>query len=193
MLDDKDIRMLELLDDMILNCKKCDLYTGGHVIPYWTSLSKYAMIGEAPGRKEVENNEPFVGKTGRMLWDIMSEYGFRKEEFLIINSVQCRPTDGVRNLKPSIDQISLCKQLWKKYIKVVKPYRMILLGNFARGSIDNSYSGILRKNAQSHYSNKYDMYYLTSIHPSYCIYNKSGHDLLRESIKEFRYLGMEEG
>jgi len=192
MLDSKKIRMLELLDDMMTKCEKCQLYSGGRVTPYWTSLSKYVIIGEAPGKEEVENNEPFIGKSGKILWEIMNRFGLRKEEFLIINTVQCRPTDGKKNLKPSTIQINLCKNIWKKYIKVLKPYRMILLGNYANGIIDGRYDGIVNRNSTLRYSDEFDIEYVCSVHPSYCIYNKEqGHILLEKSIKKFRDRGTE--
>jgi len=189
MLDNKQIRMLELLDEQILKCKRCKLHSGGYVTPYWTSLSKYVIIGEAPGREEVENNEPFIGKAGRTLWDVMSKYGFRKEEFLIVNSVQCRPTDGKKNLKPNTDQIFTCKKIWRKYIKVVNPYRMIVLGNYANGAIGNYDSGILSRNGHIENCGEFDIEYVSSIHPSYCTYNKDGIKLLNKSINEFRKMG----
>lgn len=190
MLDDKQIRMLELLDEQVLKCERCQLHSGGHVTPYWTSLSKYVIIGEAPGREEVENNEPFIGKAGKTLWDVMSKYGLRKEEFLIINSVQCRPTDGKKNLKPNSSQIIECKKTWRKYIKVVIPYRMLVLGNYAMGSISGSWNGILSLNTRHDCTTEFDeLEYVLSIHPSYCTYNKDGIKLLDKSIKEFKRIG----
>jgi len=193
MLDSKEIRMLELLDEMILNCKKCSLHSGGKVLPYWTTLSKYVIIGEAPGREEVENNEPFVGTAGGWLWKAMNKYGFRKEEFLIINSVQCRPTNGRKNLKPDIGQINTCRHIWKKYIKVLNPYRMLVLGNYAMGAVTGEYKGILNKNSRPYYSRTFESNFIASVHPSYCIYNgQDGYNLLKKSIKIFRKWGSEE-
>lgn len=191
MLDPKKIRMLELLDEMMWCCKNCNLYTGGRVTPYWTSLSKYVIIGEAPGREEVENNEPFIGKSGRLLCESMAEFGFRKEEFLIVNCVQCRPTDGNKNLKPNTNQIETCKLLWQKYIKVLKPYKILTLGNYAMGNVHVYSHGITSRNARYGYTNSFGdeqgVLYVNSIHPSYCIYNKEqGPRMLRESIKVFR-------
>ena len=187
MLDSKQVRMLELLDDMIMNCENCSLHSGGHVTPYWTSLSKYVILGEAPGREEVENNEPFIGKAGRTLWEMMDKFGFRKEEFLIVNSVQCRPTDGKKNLKPSNVQIGTCKKIWRKYIKVTNAYRMIILGNYASSAIGDRSSGIIERNGWVNDSNEFNMPYVSSIHPSYCTYNREkGYKLLETSIRTFR-------
>ena len=79
------MRMLELLDDQISQCTSCELHEGGRVKPYWTPMSVLAGLGEAPGKEEVEQNEPFVGKAGDILGNSMAKNGFRKSDFLIIN------------------------------------------------------------------------------------------------------------
>lgn len=195
MLSNKQIRMLELLDEIMYNCRNCELYNGGHVTPYWTPFSRYVIIGEAPGAEEVEKNEPFIGKAGKILWNIMDNNNLRKEEFLIVNSVNCRPTDGKKNLKPNVDQINICKKNWLKYIKVSEPEKMLILGNYANGSISGKYDGIVSINSSS-YSYYYldkesgrnkTIEYIASVHPSYCIYNhEEGYKLLSRSILNFK-------
>ena len=96
MLTRKQIRMLELLDEQVLSCQSCILYNGGRCKPFWTKSSKYAILGEAPGGNEVRFNEPFYGPAGTILWEMLLEHGIRKDEFVIVNSVNCRPTE-VRN------------------------------------------------------------------------------------------------
>jgi DNA polymerase len=181
--------MLELLDDMILNCEKCDLYKEGRTKPYWTPISEYLIIGEAPGRQEVEKNEPFVGKAGKILGKYMSEMGFRKEQFLIINSINCRPTIGSKNGKPTLDQIINCYGWIKKYVQVLKPQKAITFGNFGMYVLSGKTSGILSENSSAEHNYKFDINFIKSIHPAYCIYDpKHGFDLLKKSIESFRKL-----
>jgi len=189
LLSNKQIRMLELLDKMIGQCTDCELHTGGRVKPYWTPMSTLAALGEAPGKDEVEQNEPFVGKAGEILGSTMSEAGFRKDQFLIINSVNCRPVDKGINGKPKIDQIIKCKKWVNKYIRVVRPEKMIAFGNFARGSLNGSFVGIVKYNTWIETVNQYDIYVVYSVHPAYCIYQgKTGEVMLRKSIEKFRDL-----
>lgn len=183
------MRMLELLDGMISNCKECKLYNGGRVKPYWTPMSRFVAIGEAPGKQEVDDNEPFVGKAGEILGEVMSEIGFRKEEFLIINSVNCRPTDGNKNGKPTEQQTIKCKKWLRKYIKVLNPEKMISFGNIAMGTMIGKWSGILRINGTSTSATDLNRRILMSIHPAYCIYNREdGIKKLKESIGRFKKL-----
>lgn len=183
------MRMLELLDEMIGQCTKCELHKGGRVKPYWTPMSTFGSLGEAPGKDEVERNEPFVGKAGEILGSAMAKQGFRKEQFLVINSVNCRPVDGGANGKPKLEHISECHHWVRKYIRVVAPEKMIAFGNYARGALSGQYTGIVKYNGWVDTLNDYEMHVIYSVHPAYCIYQKqAGEKLLENSIKKFREL-----
>lgn len=187
LLNNKQMRMLELLDGMISQCKDCTLYNGGRVKPHWTPMSVFAGLGEAPGKDEVEENEPFVGKAGDILGTSMSKQGFRKEQFLIINSVNCRPVVDGKNGKPTMDQIKLCHKWVRKYIKVVNPEKIIAFGNYARGSLNGIYSGIIKNNGLVEHNGLFNKFVIYSVHPAYSIYNKEdGIPMLDRSIRIFK-------
>jgi DNA polymerase len=181
--------MLLLLDGMVSKCTECVLYKGGRVKPYWTPMSIYAAVGEAPGAQEVAQNEPFVGKAGEILAESMAKVGFRKEQFLFINSVNCRPTDGSKNSKPSLLQVDICRKWMRKYIKVLNPEKIIGFGNFARGSLSGNYTGIIKYNGWVDSIHPYNKRVVYSVHPAYCIYNQSdGEKKLDYAIERFRNL-----
>jgi len=188
LLSNKQMRMLMLLDGMISQCTDCELHTGGRVKPYWTPMSTFCALGEAPGKDEVEENEPFVGKPGEILGTAMAKQGFRKEQFLVINSVNCRPFVGYPDDgKPKLHQIQKCHQWVRKYIKVISPEKMIAFGNYARGSLNGSYEGIVKYNGWIETIGLYQIYAVMSVHPAYCIYQKdSGIKLLEDSITKFK-------
>lgn len=181
--------MLELLDGMISECTKCTLYSGGRTKPYWTPMSIYGAVGEAPGKQEVEDNEPFVGKAGDILGEVMSKHGFRKEQFLIINSVNCRPLVDGRNGKPNIEQTESCYQWIRKYFTVLKPEKIITFGNFAKGTMGGSYSGIVSQNGNFFQNEHFTVPMIASVHPAYCIYNEEdGVKQINYAIGRFRHL-----
>lgn len=195
-LTNKQTKLLELLDKQILNCKRCSLWNkpipgGVRCKPYWTEYSKYVIVGEAPGREEVAQGAPFVGVAGRILWDaIGSVVNSSRMEFGIINSVNCRPTDGVRNLKPTQEQQLSCKQWTRKFIKIIEPEKMLILGNYAMAAMLGRSSGILRMNGVDGTLKEYDrLPYIVSIHPAYCIYNSDdGPGKLNEALINFKNL-----
>ena len=119
MLDERQIRLLELLEDQISACDNCTLIYKRKCLPYWTPLSKYLIIGGSPNEIEV-GNELFIGKTGSKLWAIMDKYSFRKEEFAIINSIQCRPMTGGPNGKPMLTNLAECRPWIRKFIRILE-------------------------------------------------------------------------
>lgn len=182
--------MLQLLDEQVLNCKRCGLHSGGRCKPYWTTRSRYVIVGEAPGSLEVVENTPFIGMAGQVLWGTINKItGLFRADFAIINSVNCRPTDGMKNLKPSPSDRAACQQWIRKFIKVIEPEKVLILGNYAMGTMLGKSSGIVRLNAtdgllDSYYKN---VPFVISVHPAYTIYNKDdGLQKLEEAIEKFK-------
>lgn len=64
--------------------------------------AKVVFIGEAPGANEVEQGEPFVGRAGERMNDILSDIGINRGEIYITNLVKVRPPD---NRDPKKDEI----------------------------------------------------------------------------------------
>ena len=128
--------MLHLLDEQIQICENCVLNENGIVKPYWTEHSKYMIIGEGPSELEVNGYNHFIGQRGKMFWKIMAEEGFTKNEFLIMNSVQCRVVKkGNKTGKPSVLHRKMCKSWIEKYFRILLPEKILLFGNFAINSI----------------------------------------------------------
>lgn len=189
MLSKKQARMLQLLDSQILACKRCGLHNGGRCKPYWTTRSRYVIVGEAPGKQEVVENTPFIGMAGQVLWDtIYKVLRCMRSDFAIINSVNCRPTDGIRNLKPDRGDQVACKQWIRKFLKIIEPEKVLILGNYAMGTMLGKHSGIVKFNAtegllESYYKNAP---FVISVHPAYTMYNKDdGLQKLEEAIQKF--------
>lgn len=131
-MDKKIASLLQLLDEQIKECDKCILGNNGMVKPYWTQYSKYMMVLEAPDELEIKDNSHIVGEKGKRFWKILAEYGFTKRDFLILNTVQCRVINkGNKTGKPSELHRKTCQEWIKKYIKILKPEKILLFGNFA--------------------------------------------------------------
>lgn len=190
MLSDKQIRMLELLDEKVMNCNKCSLHNNGTAKPFWTPYSRFACIGEAPGANEVREKTPFVGAAGKILTEVLDEVGFDPKDFLIINSVQCRPVRGNSNGKPTESQIKTCISYVRKYLKVIYPEKILCLGNYAKYIFTGNLQGILRERGRfmtSKIGEDYKIPVLFTVHPAYCIYNvEEGMKLLRKDVALFK-------
>jgi len=89
--------------------------------------SDFMLIGEAPGANEVEEAEPFVGRAGNKMDDILSDIGVERSDLYITNLVKIRPPD---NRDPKKDEIEAWAPLLEKEIEEVNPDIIITLGNF---------------------------------------------------------------
>jgi DNA polymerase len=181
--------MLQLLDEQILSCTKCELHVNGHAKPYWIEDARYIIVGEAPGLTEIQQCTPFVGKAGEILWNTMKRYCLYREDFLIINSVNCRPVDGNKNGKPTPTQMRLCKSWIDKYLYVLQPTKILLLGKYAVETMWSPVRSIISINSDVAVNKVYGAWMMFSVHPAFCIYNENqGKKLLEESIRKFSEL-----
>jgi len=185
-MDRKTKRLLELLDNQIVECTACTLFHNGRCKPYWTPESKYAMVLEAPGKTEIEENIPVIGTAGRHLWDMAEHFGYKREDFLIINSVNCRPVVGNKNGKPTYFQTELCRDWVRKYLKVFKPEKMIIFGAYALFTLLNK-NGIMKESGSVEFDEEFDTPIAKSIHPAMIIYNKTrGKQMLYDGFQAFK-------
>jgi DNA polymerase len=89
--------------------------------------SDFMLVGEAPGANEVEEGEPFVGRAGERMDDILSDIGVDRSELYITNLVKVRPPD---NRDPKKKEIEAWAPLLEEEIENVNPEIIITLGNF---------------------------------------------------------------
>jgi len=97
--------------------------------------AKLMIIGEAPGRTEVELSRPFVGRAGRFLDKVLKEIGIERKKCYVTNIVKFRPTRVVhgktKDRPPTDDEITLCMPLLRKELAEIRPRSIILLGGTA--------------------------------------------------------------
>lgn len=87
------------------------------------------FVGEAPGRDEDLQGQPFVGRSGKLLDKlVLEEMGLTRDEFYIANTLKCRPP-GNRDPKP--EEIASCRPYLEQQIEIIRPRVIITLGNFA--------------------------------------------------------------
>lgn len=124
-------QLLERLRKKIGDCKLCELHLNRTNIVFGTGdpNAKIMFVGEGPGEEEDIQGEPFVGKSGKLLTDIITK-GMRisREEVYIANIVKCRPP-GNRNPKPG--EALTCLPFLKGQIAIVSPEVIVCLGKVA--------------------------------------------------------------
>ena len=114
----------------IKDCKRCHLYRTrtNFVFGAGNPEANLMLIGEAPGREEDLQGEPFVGAAGKLLDKMLAAIGFRREEVFIANILKCRPPE---NRDPQIDEIETCKPYLLQQIKIIQPKIICALGRIS--------------------------------------------------------------
>ena len=103
--------------------------------------STLMFVGEAPGKNEDLQGEPFVGRAGQLLNQLLDEVGIPRETVYIANVLKCRPPN---NRDPQPDEIDCCKGYLRQQIRLIRPRVVVTLGNFATKLLLNTTTGITR-------------------------------------------------
>lgn len=143
------ISVLEELRARALVCTDCGLSeTRTNVVFGEGDLTaRLLLAGEAPGKNEDLQGEPFVGAAGKLLDELLGEIGIARDEAYIANVLKCRPP-GNRDPKP--DEIDSCKGYLREQIHLIGPEVVMTLGNFATKLLLDTETGITRLRGQTY-------------------------------------------
>jgi uracil-DNA glycosylase len=175
-------KTLEELRGAIGDCRRCKLWPGRTHLVFGVGNPKARLmfIGEGPGRDEDLQGEPFVGRAGQLLTDIITKgMGLKREDVYIANVVKCRPPE---NRNPEPDEVASCEPFLKKQIDLVRPEIIIALGKFAVQTLLQSKVPItkVRGNWYSYHGIKL----MPTFHPAYLLRNPGDKKLVWEDIKK---------
>jgi DNA polymerase len=116
-------------------CTRCDLsLTRQRVVVGAGPLAPQLMvIGEAPGRLEDETGEPFVGRSGQLLFRLLEdETGLLREQCFVTSVVKCRPP---ANRTPTRHELTTCRPWLDEQLQLITPRVIVTLGNTAARSV----------------------------------------------------------
>lgn len=114
----------------ISGCMKCPLGKTRTNLVYGVGShdADIMFIGEAPGRDEDLQGEPFVGRAGKLLDKILAAMGLERDEVYIANILKCRPPE---NRDPQPDEMKSCMPYLLEQIRLIKPRFIVALGRIA--------------------------------------------------------------
>ncbi len=173
---------LEQLRETIGDCKLCKLCSGRTHIVFGVGnpRAKLMFVGEGPGRDEDLQGEPFVGRAGQLLTDIITKgMKLRREDVYIANVVKCRPPD---NRNPEPDEVAACEPFLKKQIDLVRPDVIVGLGKFAVQTLLQSKVPITKVRGTWH--SYHGIKLMPTFHPAYLLRNPADKKLVWEDIQK---------
>ncbi|MBZ5695201.1 MAG: uracil-DNA glycosylase [Acidobacteriia bacterium] len=125
------------------NCTRCKLHKARTNIVFGVGNPKAQLVfvGEGPGRDEDEQGEPFVGRAGKLLTQMIEAMGLRRSDVYICNVVKCRPPE---NRLPEKDEIATCSPFLFRQLGVIRPKVICCLGSCSAQTMLNTNQGISR-------------------------------------------------
>ena len=129
------VAALKLIREDLGDCTRCKLHKQGRkqiVFGVGNPRAELMFVGEGPGADEDMQGEPFVGRAGQLLNNMIKAMGVRREDVYIANVVKCRPPG---NRTPERDECETCSPFLMRQIAVVKPKVVVALGAVASKSL----------------------------------------------------------
>ena len=132
---------LSALNDDAQSCVKCGLHAERNSVVFGVGNpnADLMFVGEAPGADEDKQGEPFVGRAGKLLTDIIKAMKLTREDVYIANVLKCRPP-GNRN--PAPDEVETCSPYLLRQITLIQPKIIVALGSFAAQMLLDTKTGI---------------------------------------------------
>src|SRR5437660_10554117 len=121
---------LKLIREDIGDCTRCRLHKGRTNLVFGVGNvnADLMFVGEGPGADEDAQGEPFVGRAGQLLNNMIVAMGIKREDVYIANVVKCRPPG---NRTPEKDECDTCSPFLLRQIDVIKPKVIVALGAVA--------------------------------------------------------------
>jgi len=170
------------LRDAIGDCRRCKLCAGRSNLVFGVGNPNATLmfVGEGPGRDEDLQGEPFVGRAGQLLTDIITKgMAMRREDVYIANVVKCRPPE---NRNPEPDEVAACEPFLKKQIALVRPRVIVALGKFAVQTLLQSKIPITKLRGKWHSYQGIKL--MPTFHPAYLLRNPADKKLVWEDIQK---------
>lgn len=164
----------DALREAVAACRACKLCEGrrqtvfgvGHTRAHWM------IVGEAPGEQEDRQGEPFVGKSGQLLDNMLRAVGLTRGEadaarqVYIANTLKCRPP-GNRNPEP--EELAQCEPFLIRQVELVRPRIILAMGRFAVQSLLRSHEPIGKLRGRVHHYQGVPL--IVTYHPAYLLRN----------------------
>lgn len=121
---------LEKLKSECLNCRRCPLCETRNNVVFGVGPenAEVLFIGEGPGEQEDLKGEPFVGRGGKLLDDMLELIDLDRTKIYIANMVKCRPP---KNRDPLETEQMACAEWLRRQIDLLQPKLIVCLGRIS--------------------------------------------------------------
>jgi DNA polymerase len=158
----------DALGDTVRHCTRCSLHAGRTqtVFGVGNREAELMIVGEAPGAEEDRRGEPFVGRAGQLLDEMLLALGFARQDVFIANILKCRPPN---NRDPSPDEAAACRPYLDRQIELVEPKLILAVGRIAAQQLLESDAPVGRLRGQPHRLEAQGLPVIVTYHPAYLL------------------------
>ncbi len=175
-------RTLSELRAAIGDCRRCKLapHRTQVVFGVGNERARLVFVGEAPGHDEDVRGEPFVGRAGQLLTEIITKgMRLRREDVYIANVIKCRPP-GNRNPEP--DEVATCEPFLLRQLEIIAPEVIVALGKFAVQTLLRTKTPITQLRGRWH--DYHGIRLMPTFHPAYLLRNPGDKRLVWDDIRK---------
>lgn len=170
---------LDELNLQVRGCRRCTLADGRTQTVFGTGNphARVLFVGEAPGKNEDLQGEPFVGAAGRYLNELLGVAGLRREDVFIANVLKCRPPS---NRDPRPEEIEACAPFLREQTRTIDPEVIVTLGKFSTQFILKTQMGISRLHGHAYKAGKFLVFPI--FHPAAALYDGAKREALENDF-----------
>lgn len=154
------------LETKVSSCTACALHESrtNTVFGVGNHQAQVMVIGEAPGADEDQQGEPFVGRAGKLLNNMLLAIGYKREQVYIANILKCRPPD---NRDPRPEEITQCEHFLKRQVELIQPKVILAVGRIAAHNLMKVETPIGKMRGKLHHYGQTPV--VVTYHPAYLL------------------------
>lgn len=158
----------DALQAQVSRCTACALHSSRTqtVFGVGNRGADLMLIGEAPGADEDRQGEPFVGRAGKLLNEMLRAMGFAREQVYIANILKCRPPN---NRDPDSSEVQQCEGYLRRQVELVAPRLILALGRIAAHNLLKTQVSLGRLRGDVHHYGAAQVPVLVTYHPAYLL------------------------
>jgi len=179
---------LERIREDLGECTRCRLHTTRNHIVYGAgnARAELVFVGEGPGNDEDLQGLPFVGRSGKLLTQMIEAMGLSRDQVYICNVVKCRPPE---NRKPEEDESATCSPYLYRQLDAIAPKAIVCLGLTAAQSLLKTKEPISRFRGE--WFDYRNTKLMATYHPAYLLRNPPAKaDVWKDLQKVMAHLGL---
>jgi DNA polymerase len=159
----------ETLQAEVAVCARCELHRSRTqtVFGVGNRSAEWLVIGEAPGAEEDKRGEPFFGRAGQLLDNMLAAIGLdRARNVYIANILKCRPPN---NRDPQADEVAQCEPYLQQQIALLRPKLILAVGRIAAQNLLKTDTPLARLRGHVHRYGEGQTPLIVTYHPAYLL------------------------